>query len=71
MRMGLDSRSVTKPSRRRPPISSTRPTSMASTPAKAMRSASNAASGMIDAAMIGASDESGPRTKMRDGPTTA
>ncbi|STQ62436.1 Uncharacterised protein [Gordonia bronchialis] len=71
MRIGLDSRSVTNPSRSRPPITSTTPTSMDNRPARAMRSSSKAASGMIAAAMMGASDESGPSTRMRDGPTSA
>ncbi len=45
---------------------------MASNPASATaRSGSPAASGRIDAPMIGASDESGPRTRILDGPARA
>ena len=45
---------------------------IASSPASAMaRSASPAANGRIEAPMIGASDESGPSTRIFDGPTTA
>ena len=35
------------------------------------RASSPAASGTIAAAMIGSSDESGPRTRIRDGPSAA
>ena len=75
MRIGLDSRSVTNPNRRAPPTTRTRPTSRARRPASATRrsapSEPAAASGTIAAPMIGASDESGPRTSTRDGPTRA
>ena len=71
-RMGLDSRSVTKPRRRMPPSSRIAPTMIASSPASATaRSSLPSARGRTDAAMIGASAESGPSTRMRDGPNTA
>lgn len=72
MRIGLDSRSVTRPSRSTPPSSSTAPTSSAGTPPRAMaRRSSPSARGTTAAAMIGASEESGPSTRTRDGPVSA
>ena len=71
-RMGLDSRSVTKPRRRRPPSRRIAPTMIASSPASATaRSSLPSARGRTDAAMMGASAESGPSTRTRDGPNTA
>ena len=50
----------------------TSPTRSASIPARAIASSSlPAASGRIVAAIIGPSDESGPRTRIGDGPTSA
>ena len=50
----------------------TSPTRMASIPARAIACCwSPAASGRIVAAIIGPSDESGPRTRIGDGPTSA
>ena len=60
------------PTRSSPPTIRISPTSTASSPARASAwSGSPAANGMTAAPMIGASDESGPRTRIRDGPTSA
>ena len=72
VRTGFESRSATKPSLRAPAPTVTTPTSSASMPARAIAcSGSPAASGRIVAAIIGPSDESGPRTRIGDGPTRA
>ena len=72
VRIGLESRSVTNPRRRKPATTRMTPIMIANRPASATaRSGSPAARGRIDEAMIGASDESGPSTSTRDGPTTA
>ena len=61
-----------KPRRRMPPTTSRAPIRIASSPARATaRCGSPAAKGSTLAPMIGASDESGPRTMIRDGPTSA
>ena len=55
-----------------PPNSRIAPTMIARSPASATaRASSPRASGRIAAAMIGASAESGPSTRMRDGPKSA
>ncbi len=61
-----------KPSLARPAPTVTSPTMSASIPARAIAiSWLPAASGRIVAAIIGPSDESGPRTRIGDGPTRA
>ena len=66
----MDSSSVTKPKRATPPASMIDPTRMASRPASAIRSEASppTASGTIAAATSGATAESGPRMRIRDGP---
>ena len=72
--MGLDSRSATKPKWANPAIVMTRPTSSASTDAYATARAGSPSamtSGRIVAAIIGPSEESGPSTRIREGPKIA
>ena len=72
--VGFESRSATKPSRATPPRAVIPPTSSASIDASATaRCGSPPApiSGRIVAAIIGPSDESGPSTRILDGPKTA
>ena len=70
--MGLDSSPVMAPSFRAEPASMITPINTANSPASATDlSLLPAASGTIAAAIMGARDESGPKTRMRDGPTTA
>jgi hypothetical protein len=72
MRIGLDSSSVMAPSRSAPAAMHTPPASRLMVDARAIAVAgSPAASGTTTAAMTGASDESGPRTSRRFGPTAA
>ena len=60
------------PSFARPAPRLTAPTSSASIPARAIACCSSpAASGRTTAAIIGPSEESGPRTRIGDGPTIA
>ena len=72
-RIGFDSRSVTNPSLRNPATSKMRPTRTARIPARASAVSGSpvTANGATAAAIRGASDESGPRTRIFDGPTTA
>jgi hypothetical protein len=70
----LENRSATKPSRQTPARIMQAPTSRARVDARAIAfagSPSAPTSGRIVAAIIGPSDESGPRTRIRDGPNTA
>ena len=72
VRTGFDSRSAMKPSFATPAATVTRPTMSASIPASAIAASwLPAASGRIVAAIIGPSDESGPRTRIGDGPIRA
>ena len=74
MIVGLEIRSAMKPSFASPAMVIMAPTSSARVEASAIaRSGSWLAStnGMSVAAMIGPSDESGPRTRIFDGPKTA
>ncbi|OQB54572.1 MAG: hypothetical protein BWX99_01957 [Deltaproteobacteria bacterium ADurb.Bin151] len=72
MRIGFDRRSVIKPNLARPAAMHSAPVKTASIPARdTALSALPAAKGTIVAAMIPASAESGPRTKMRLGPKMA
>ena len=60
------------PNRARPATMHIPPAKIESTPARAIASSgSPAASGVMEAAISGASDESGPSTRMRLGPKTA
>jgi hypothetical protein len=70
----LDSRSATKPSFATPATVIRTPTSrdsIAASPIATAGSPPEPAIGMMTAAIIGPSDESGPSTRMRDGPNTA
>ena len=70
----LDSRSATKPNLPTPSPTSMTPTRMASIPARAMALAGSSpatTSGAIAAKISGPSDESGPSTKIFDGPIKA
>ena len=70
--MGLDSSSVMKPSRMTPARMQISPETIAMAPARATaRIGSPAESGRTMARMIGASEESGPSTRMRLGPNRA
>ena len=72
--VGLDSRSATNPSRATPATAIMTPTSNASIDARATArpgSPPEATSGSTTAAIIGPSEESGPRTRIRYGPKTA
>ena len=70
--MGFESRSVTKPARTIPAPKLNRPATRARPPARATAWAeSPAASGTTVTAMSAASDESGPRTRIRLGPKMA
>ena len=72
--VGFESRSATKPSPATPAAIMTTAVMRASTDASATaRSGSPpaATSGRIVAAIIGPSEESGPSTRIRDGPNTA
>ena len=72
IRMGFESRSVTSPRRSSPNAMPNAPEISASAAASSVaRLGSAAASGAIVAAMIAASDESGPRTRIRLGPNSA
>ena len=72
IRMGFESSSVRIPSRRTPNAMQHAPEISARPPARSpARAGSTSASGAIVAAMIGASDESGPRTRIRLGPNRA
>jgi hypothetical protein len=68
----LDSRSAINPKRASPAITHSRPEKIASMPARATASDSlPAASGKMAAAISGAREESGPRTRILLGPTRA
>ena len=72
--MGLESRSATKPSFRTPAAIITAPTISASNDASATAffgSPPEPTIGRIAAAIIGPRDESGPSTRIRDGPKSA
>jgi hypothetical protein len=72
MRMGLENRSATTPSRANPISSRQAPVSKASAPASASaRSALPPERGRMMAAITAASVESGPSTMMRLGPKMA
>ena len=72
VRTGLESRSATKPSFPKPAPTVISPTRSASIPASAMAvSGSPAARGRMVAAIMGPRDESGPRTRTGEGPTSA
>ena len=72
MRIGLDSRSATRPRRAKPISSEQAPESSASAPARATAWAGSPADrGTISAAITAAIVESGPSTMMRLGPNTA
>lgn len=71
-RIGFDSNPVTNPSRKSRPAMRNPPIRMASSPASATAwSGSRPASGSTAAAIMGASDESGPTMRTREGPKTA
>ena len=72
--VGFESRSATNPRWNTPARTVTAPTISASADASAIArsgSPSTSRSGARVAAIIGPRDESGPRTKMRDGPKIA
>jgi hypothetical protein len=70
--MGLESSSVMKPRRARPKAIQITPETIAMVPAIATaRSASPAESGSTTAKITGASEESGPSTRIRLGPNRA